>query len=111
LRDGKCVLGAGGDKLKEFGRAQGIQLGGAALFLDWERKTMEWPPPPTSTLLVVRSCAQSFSLIRNRWPHRDWDNPSRSRFFAAHDHGPKPSEVYGFVGSITTIIAIVVYVA
>jgi phosphatidylinositol glycan class P protein len=86
-------------------------LGGAALFLDWERKTMESTPPTTSTSPVVRSCAQSFNLIRNRWPHRDWDNQSRSRFFAAHDHGPKPSEVYGFVGSITTIIAIVVYVA
>jgi phosphatidylinositol glycan class P protein len=86
-------------------------LGSAALFLDWERKTMEWPPTTTSMSPVVRSRAQSFSLIRNRWPHRDWDNSSRSRFFAAHDHGPEPSEVYGFVGSMTTIIAIVVYVA
>ena len=28
-----------------------------------------------------------------------------SGFGLSGDHGPKPSEVYGFVGSITTVIA------
>jgi hypothetical protein len=78
------------------------------------RKTTEWPPPPPTSppSLVVRSPRQTVSLIRNRRPHRDWDNSSRApSFAAARDHGPKPSEVYGFVGSITTVIATAVYVA
>uniref|UniRef100_A0A804P6V1 PIG-P domain-containing protein n=1 Tax=Zea mays TaxID=4577 RepID=A0A804P6V1_MAIZE len=76
-------------------------------------KTMEWPPPSTSPSpsLVVRSPRQTVSLIRNRRPHRDWAPSSRSPSFAARDHGPKPSEVYGFVGSITTVIATAVYLA
>ncbi|XP_039821784.1 phosphatidylinositol N-acetylglucosaminyltransferase subunit P-like isoform X2 [Panicum virgatum] len=75
------------------------------------RKTMEWPPPSTLPSLVVRSPRQTVSLIRNRRPHRDWDQSSRSPSFAARDHGPKPSEVYGFVGSITTVIATAAYLA
>ncbi|CAN6241412.1 unnamed protein product [Urochloa humidicola] len=75
------------------------------------RKAMEWPPPSTSPSLVVRSPRQTVSLIRNRRPHRDWDPSSKSPSFAARDHGPKPSEVYGFVGSITTVIATAVYLA
>lgn len=75
---------------------------------------MEWPPPSTSQSpspsLVVRSPRQTVSLIRNRRPHHDWAPSSRSPF-AARDHGPKPSEVYGFVGSITTVIATAVYLA
>jgi phosphatidylinositol glycan class P protein len=74
---------------------------------------MEWPPPSTSPSpsLVVRSPRQTVSLIRNRRPHRDWAPSTRSSSFAARDHGPKPSEVYGFVGSITTVIATAVYLA
>ncbi|WVZ87706.1 hypothetical protein U9M48_034304 [Paspalum notatum var. saurae] len=74
---------------------------------------MEWPPPSTSPSpsLVVRSPRQTVSLIRNRRPQRDWNPSSRSPSFAARDHGPKPSEVYGFVGSITTVIATAVYLA
>ncbi|CAN6302358.1 unnamed protein product [Urochloa humidicola] len=71
-------------------------------------KRREWsPPPPGSPSLVVRSPRQTVS----RRPRRDWDPPSRSPSFAASDHGPKPSEVYGFVGSITTVIATAVYLA
>ena len=74
---------------------------------------MEWSPPSTSPSpsLVVRSPRQTVSLIRNRRPHRDWAPSTRSPSFAARDHGPKPSEVYGFVGSITTVIATAVYLA
>ncbi|XP_062186110.1 phosphatidylinositol N-acetylglucosaminyltransferase subunit P-like [Phragmites australis] len=68
---------------------------------------MEWAPPPP---LVVRSPRQTVSLLRNRRPHRDREPSfSSSPYFAARDHGPKPSEVYGFVGSITTVIATAVY--
>ncbi|GJN26021.1 hypothetical protein PR202_gb13916 [Eleusine coracana subsp. coracana] len=74
------------------------------------RRSMDWPsPPPTSPSLVVRSPRQTVGLLRNRRRHRD---PfPRSPSFAAGDHGPKPSEVYGFVGSITTVIATAVYLA
>ena len=74
---------------------------------------MEWPPPSTSPSpsLVVRSPRQTVSLIRNRRPHRNWAPSTRSSSLAARDHGPKPSEVYGFVGSITTVIATTVYLA
>jgi phosphatidylinositol N-acetylglucosaminyltransferase subunit P len=51
---------------------------------------------------VVRSPRQTVSLLGNRRRHRD---PfPRSPSFAAGDHGPKPAEVYGFVGSITTAL-------
>ena len=66
---------------------------------------MEWPPPSTSPSLVVRSPRQTVSLIHNRRPHRNWAPSTRSSALAARDHGPKPSEVYGFVGSITTVVA------
>lgn len=68
---------------------------------------MELSPPPSPTSLVVRSPRQTLSLLRNRRPHRHRE-PSRSpsTSFAA---GPKPSEVYGFVGSITTVTATAVY--
>ncbi|KAL6651625.1 hypothetical protein ACP70R_010550 [Stipagrostis hirtigluma subsp. patula] len=73
---------------------------------------MEWPPP-TPPSLVVRSPRQTVSLLRNRRARRDREpssSPSsRSPSLAARDHGPKPSEVYGFVGSITTVIATAVY--
>ncbi|WVZ55031.1 hypothetical protein U9M48_005749 [Paspalum notatum var. saurae] len=74
---------------------------------------MEWPPPSTSPSpsLVVRSPRQTVSLIRNRRPQRDWNTSTRSPSFTARDHGPKPSEVYGFVGSITTVITTTVYLA
>ncbi|CAN6321518.1 unnamed protein product [Urochloa humidicola] len=79
---------------------------------DEVRKRREWsPPPPGSPSLVVRSPRQTVSRLRNRRPRRDWDPPSRPPSSAARDHGPKPSEVYGFVGSITTVIATAVYLA
>ncbi|CAL4912506.1 unnamed protein product [Urochloa decumbens] len=81
---------------------------------DEVRKRREWsPPPPASPSLVVRSPRQTLSRLRSRRLIRDWDPPSRSGSpsFAARDHGPKPSEVYGFVGSITTVIATAVYLA
>ncbi|PUZ42913.1 hypothetical protein GQ55_9G619900 [Panicum hallii var. hallii] len=76
---------------------------------DAVRKTREWSPPPPS--LVVHSPRQTVSRLRRRRPHRDWDPSSGSPSFAARDHGPKPSEVYGFVGSITTVMATAVYLA
>jgi phosphatidylinositol N-acetylglucosaminyltransferase subunit P len=73
---------------------------------DGRTRSADWPPPPTSPSLVVRSPRQTVSLLRR---HRD---PfPRSPSFAAGDHGPKPAEVYGFVGSITTVIATALYLA
>ena len=79
---------------------------------DVVRKMREWsPPPPASPSLVVHSPRQTVSRLLRRRPHRDWDPSSGPPSFAARDHGPKPSEVYGFVGSITTVIATAVYLA
>ncbi|KAJ6709868.1 PHOSPHATIDYLINOSITOL N-ACETYLGLUCOSAMINYLTRANSFERASE SUBUNIT P-RELATED [Salix koriyanagi] len=35
----------------------------------------------------------------------DPDDKAASGFGVSGDHGPKSSEVYGFVGSITTVVA------
>ncbi|KAF8688071.1 hypothetical protein HU200_042438 [Digitaria exilis] len=76
--------------------------------MDEVRKTKDWSPP-ASPSLVVRSPRQTVSRLRSRQARRDWEPSSRPPSFAARDHGPKPSEVYGFVGSITTVITTVVY--
>ncbi|KAJ4747281.1 Phosphatidylinositol N-acetylglucosaminyltransferase subunit P [Rhynchospora pubera] len=70
--------------------------------------------PGSPTTLVVSSPRRTLSLLRER---RASDASSLSlnhekRTSAAPlagDHGPKPSEVYGFVGSITTVIATAIY--
>uniref|UniRef100_A0ACD6AK57 Uncharacterized protein n=1 Tax=Avena sativa TaxID=4498 RepID=A0ACD6AK57_AVESA len=63
---------------------------------------------PAETL-VVRSPRQTVSLLRNRRPRFERFERERERDPAAAAAGPKPSEVYGFVGSITTVIATAVY--
>ncbi|XP_006650334.1 phosphatidylinositol N-acetylglucosaminyltransferase subunit P-like isoform X1 [Oryza brachyantha] len=66
----------------------------------------EWSSPPSPSL-VVRSPRQTLSLLRNRHTGRESQSlPPTSTSLAG---GPKPSEVYGFVGSITTVIATTVY--
>ncbi|KAM0854385.1 hypothetical protein ACQ4PT_050462 [Festuca glaucescens] len=66
---------------------------------------------PAETL-VVRSPRQTVSLLRNRSRRpRFGRERERERDPAAAAAGPKPSEVYGFVGSITTVIATAVYLA
>uniref|UniRef100_A0A0E0KGP4 PIG-P domain-containing protein n=1 Tax=Oryza punctata TaxID=4537 RepID=A0A0E0KGP4_ORYPU len=69
----------------------------------------EWSPP-SSPSLVVRSPRQTLSLLRNRHPGRESRSPPTSTSTSLSG-GPKPSEVYGFVGSITTVIATTVYLA
>uniref|UniRef100_A0A453JBU1 PIG-P domain-containing protein n=1 Tax=Aegilops tauschii subsp. strangulata TaxID=200361 RepID=A0A453JBU1_AEGTS len=70
--------------------------------------------PSAAASLVVRSPRQTVSLLRSRRPQfgrperERQRNPKRGREPAA---GPKPSEVYGFVGSITVVIATAVYLA
>ncbi|VAI25833.1 unnamed protein product [Triticum turgidum subsp. durum] len=72
------------------------------------------PSAAASASLVVRSPRQTVSLLRSRRPQfgrperERQRNPKRGREPAA---GPKPSEVYGFVGSITVVIATAVYLA
>jgi phosphatidylinositol glycan class P protein len=79
--------------------------------------------PSSPTTLVVSSPRRTLSLLRNRrssafasssdsaFPvhdkHTRTDDRSGAGF--AGEHGPKPSEVYGFVGSITIVIATVIY--
>lgn len=64
---------------------------------------------PAETL-VVRSPRQTVSLLRNRRRPQFGRERERERDpAAAAAAGPKPSEVYGFVGSITTVIATAVY--
>ncbi|KAG0461814.1 hypothetical protein HPP92_020290 [Vanilla planifolia] len=72
-------------------------------------------PPLSPTSLVVSSPRRTLSLLRERrstvFTH---DVKEREAAVAptagfAEEHGPKPSEVYGFVGSITTVIATVIY--
>uniref|UniRef100_A0A0E0NYQ3 PIG-P domain-containing protein n=2 Tax=Oryza rufipogon TaxID=4529 RepID=A0A0E0NYQ3_ORYRU len=74
-----------------------------------ERKgDMEEWSPPSSPSLVVRSPRQTVSLLRNRHPWRESRSPPTSTSTSLAG-GPKLSEVYGFVGSITTVIATTVY--
>ncbi|KAG8100803.1 hypothetical protein GUJ93_ZPchr0013g35330 [Zizania palustris] len=68
---------------------------------------MEELSTPSSPSLVVRSPRQTLSLLRNRRTNRD--SPPTSASTSTSAGGPKPSEVYGFVGSITTVIATAVY--
>ncbi|CAL9091064.1 unnamed protein product [Musa textilis] len=72
----------------------------------------ETPPSPTS--LVVSSPRRTLSLLRERrqkHPIPDPDEKTAASAAAAfaEEHGPKPSEVYGFVGCITTVIAAVIF--
>lgn len=74
-----------------------------------KQKEME-SPPPSPTSLVVNSPRRTLSLLRERrhkHPALDPDKKPTVSFAAgfAEEHGPKPSEVYGFVGSITTVLA------
>ncbi|KAJ1701786.1 hypothetical protein LUZ63_001565 [Rhynchospora breviuscula] len=76
----------------------------------------EGPCSPTTTL-VVSSPRRTLSLLRERrasdasslFPSLNQENRAASAAPFVGDHGPKPSEVYGFVGSITTVIATVIY--
>ncbi|WOL07134.1 phosphatidylinositol N-acetylglucosaminyltransferase subunit P [Canna indica] len=80
-------------------------------------KTME-ESPPSPTSLIVNSPRRTVSLLRGRrQKHRVSDLDEKAAGAAssfatgfAEVHGPKPSEVYGFVGSITTVIASVIFI-
>lgn len=58
----------------------------------------------------VNSPRRVLSFSKNRRANVSFPDPnnrasSSSGFGVSGDHGPKPSEVYGFVGSITTVVA------
>uniref|UniRef100_A0A6V7QVH0 PIG-P domain-containing protein n=1 Tax=Ananas comosus var. bracteatus TaxID=296719 RepID=A0A6V7QVH0_ANACO len=89
-----------------------------------EKSMEEGPSSPTS--LVVSSPRRTMSLLRERRARVASSSASTSAAIAelqekgleetkmrgaafAAEHGPKPSEVYGFVGSITTVIATVIF--
>lgn len=63
----------------------------------------EVPSSPSS--LVVSSPRRTLSLLRERRATVSVFDPVEKAPGFAEEHGPKPSEVYGFVGSITTVIA------
>lgn len=56
----------------------------------------------------VNSPRRTLSLSRQRRAtvsFLDSDDKNKPASGLSPDHGPKPSEVYGFVGSITTVVA------
>ncbi|KAG8391441.1 hypothetical protein BUALT_Bualt01G0188100 [Buddleja alternifolia] len=60
----------------------------------------------------VNSPRRILSFSRNRRANvsfQDADDRSPTGFGVSGDHGPKPSEVYGFVGSITTVVTTVLF--
>ncbi|XP_024632654.1 phosphatidylinositol N-acetylglucosaminyltransferase subunit P, partial [Medicago truncatula] len=60
----------------------------------------------------VNSPRRTLSLSRKRRAtvsFLDSDDKNNSASGLSRDHGPKPSEVYGFVGSITTVVATVIF--
>ncbi|PKA58866.1 Phosphatidylinositol N-acetylglucosaminyltransferase subunit P [Apostasia shenzhenica] len=66
-------------------------------------------PPSSPTSLVVSSPRRTLSLLRERRAGTSTfeavENKRAAAAGFAEEHGPKPSEVYGFVGSISTVIA------
>ncbi|KAK7280618.1 hypothetical protein RJT34_25683 [Clitoria ternatea] len=57
----------------------------------------------------LNSPRRTLSLSKQRRATRSFFDDKTSGFGFSGDHGPKPSEVYGFVGSITTVVATVVF--
>ncbi|XP_068496638.1 phosphatidylinositol N-acetylglucosaminyltransferase subunit P isoform X2 [Phaseolus vulgaris] len=59
----------------------------------------------------VNSPRRTLSLSKQRRKTVSVFDPDdkTSGFGLSGDHGPKPSEVYGFVGSITTVVATVIF--
>ncbi|XP_057456549.1 phosphatidylinositol N-acetylglucosaminyltransferase subunit P-like [Lotus japonicus] len=59
----------------------------------------------------VNSPRRTLSLSRQRRPYASFpdQDDKTSGFGLSGDHGPKPSEVYGFLGSITTVVASVIF--
>ncbi|CAI9108959.1 OLC1v1008679C1 [Oldenlandia corymbosa var. corymbosa] len=66
--------------------------------------------------LSVNSPRRTLSFSKNRkviesfpYPSKTRNDKSTSGFGISGEHGPKSSEVYGFVGSISTVVATVVF--
>ncbi|CAA0821018.1 Phosphatidylinositol N-acetylglucosaminyltransferase- GPI19/PIG-P subunit [Striga hermonthica] len=58
----------------------------------------------------VNSPRRILSFSKNRRASVSFpDADGRPGFGVSGEHGPKPSEVYGFVGSITTVVSTVVF--
>ncbi|XP_028778092.1 uncharacterized protein LOC114752594 isoform X1 [Neltuma alba] len=55
----------------------------------------------------VNSPRRILSLSKQRVSFQDSDD--KTGFGLSGEHGPKPSEVYGFVGSITVVVASVIF--
>ncbi|KAL5724275.1 hypothetical protein ACHQM5_007555 [Ranunculus cassubicifolius] len=61
------------------------------------------------TDLSINSPRRVLSLSRNRAKAFSYPDEKVSGFAVSEEHGPKPSEVYGFVGSISTVVATVIF--
>ncbi|KAL3537147.1 hypothetical protein ACH5RR_000513 [Cinchona calisaya] len=57
----------------------------------------------------VNSPRRTLSFSKNRKGFVYQDDKWASGFGVSGEHGPKPSEVYGFVGSISTVVAAVIF--
>ncbi|XP_020248903.1 phosphatidylinositol N-acetylglucosaminyltransferase subunit P-like isoform X2 [Asparagus officinalis] len=69
----------------------------------------KWPSSPSGLSMNSGSPRRSLSFLRERRATVSISDPEEKANGFARQHGPKPSEVYGFVGSITTVIATVIY--
>ncbi|GKC67006.1 phosphatidylinositol N-acetylglucosaminyltransferase subunit P-like protein [Tanacetum coccineum] len=57
---------------------------------------------PRRTLSYSRNRGATFSVF-------EADNKASGAIGVSGDHGPNPSEVYGFVGAISTVVATVIF--
>lgn len=77
--------------------------------MDDEFATSRVVNSPRGTIaLLKRQRGRSFTTTS---PKVSISDPGEGGNTFSQQHGPKPAEVYGFVGSITTVIATVIYLA
>lgn len=62
-------------------------------------------PKEVEDLRSVDSPRRTLSFSKNRKGTVSFPDDKASGFGVSGEHGPKPLEVYGFVGSITTVVA------
>ncbi|KAI5647570.1 hypothetical protein M9H77_33575 [Catharanthus roseus] len=66
-------------------------------------------PKEVEDLRSVDSPRRTLSFSKNRKGTVSFPDDKASGFGVSGEHGPKPLEVYGFVGSITTVVAAVMF--
>ncbi|KAJ0961758.1 hypothetical protein J5N97_029586 [Dioscorea zingiberensis] len=69
-------------------------------------------PPPSPSSQFVNSPRRTLSLVNKRRAKVSLSDPEEEKktsLSGSSERGANPSEVYGFVGAITTVIATVIY--